>query len=144
MFDDVVGIKREWQRDEYVEQHDDQEQRDEAQDRLGAGERREAGKPGIDRAGEDEGHQPQVDEVDRHVGQRAGERDVVVTASLGPLFGGLFLGIRRNFGRVFGGWGHSLIFVVKLLGAKRLAEVPVVSQEVLFVFPRKSFTGGGI
>ena len=41
MLDHVVGIKRERQRDQYVEQHHDAEQREEPQHRLLAGERSE-------------------------------------------------------------------------------------------------------
>ena len=47
---------------------------------------------------EDEGHQAQVDDVDRHVGERAGEVDAVVAAGFGPLFGRLLLGGRQSVG----------------------------------------------
>ena len=72
--------------------HDDAEQRDEAEHRLVGGERCEAGEPSVERTGEDEGHQPEVNEVDRHIDQGAGERDVVVAAGFGPLLGGLLVG----------------------------------------------------
>ena len=109
VLDDVAGIKRQRQRDENVEQHHDAEQREEPQHRLLAGERREAGQPGVDRPGEDERHQAQVDEVDRHVGQRAGERNMAVAAGLGPLFRGLFVGRVGVGGRVVGGFGDSSV-----------------------------------
>ena len=65
-----------------------------------AGERREAGQPGVDRPAEDERHQSQIQEVDRHVGERAGQRDVAVAAGFGPLFGRLLLGRLRTKRRV--------------------------------------------
>ena len=34
MLDDIVGIKREWKRDQYVEQHHDAEECEEAEHRM--------------------------------------------------------------------------------------------------------------
>ena len=119
VLDDVVGIKRERQRDQYVEQHDDAEQRDEPQHRLLAGERREAGQPGVDRPGEDERHQAEIDEVDRHVGERAGERDVAVAAGLGPLLGRLFFGGGRRSAGWFSVVRHDVIVDLLSCGGRR-------------------------
>ena len=46
-----------------------------------------AGQPGVDRPGEDERHQAQVDEVERHVGERQGQRDPAVARASACSFG---------------------------------------------------------
>ena len=52
---------------------------------------RETSEPGIERASEHEGHQAEVNEVDRHIDQRQRERNIAVPLGFRPLLGRLLL-----------------------------------------------------
>ncbi len=117
MFHDVTGIKRERQRDEYMEAHHNEINEEQANVRMLGRRRHETGQPGIEGPGKHQGHDAQIPEVERHVGQREGERYPAVAMRF-RLLGRRELG--RDIGRLVGDVSCRLSGDVRSICQRRL------------------------